>query len=104
MVRIKRILCLVLAFAILTVGVNSFASESAEADYAYIDLGNISRAVNMTVKTTLPSVDVDGVKALSSDLAAWNLYVNCNISDEFLYDLPLYTPVDVTVEYLDRGT
>lgn len=104
MVKLKRILCLVLAFAVLTAGINSFASESTEADYAYVDLGNIGSAVNMTVKTTLPSVDIDGVKALSSDLASWNLYVNCNISDKFLNDLPLYTPVDVTVEYLDRGT
>lgn len=104
MVRIKRILCGVIAVILQTSCIGSFAAQSADVEYAYVDLENKSGAEKMSVKTTLPLVDVDGVKGLKTDLAAWNLYVNCDVSDDFLYDLPLYTPIDVTIEYLDNGT
>lgn len=104
MVRTKRILCIVIAVILQTACIGSFATQSADVEYAYVDLENKSGAEKMSVKTTLPLVDVDGVKGLKTDLAAWNLYVNCDVSDDFLYDLPLYTPIDVTIEYLDNGT
>ncbi len=82
--------------------IQGISAEESSADYAYADFAGGS-SVNMSVNCPMQSVEVDGVRAVKTNKASDNLYILCNVSDKFLYDVPLYTPVDITVEYYDSG-
>lgn len=113
MKHVYRLLCFVLAFVLLISCVTVFADNGTSTkagtdgkppDYAYMDFADSSKTVNMTATHTLTAVTEDGVKGVKTTNATDNRYILCDISDEFLYNIPIYTPLDITVEYLDKGT
>lgn len=81
----------------------AFGDETLHCDYAYADFAKQETAVNIEIDCKMETVEKDGKKGVLSSKQSDNLYILCNIKDDFLYDLPIYTPVDITVEYFDHG-
>ena len=102
MKRSYRVVCFILSILLSTVCFGAFAEESS-TEAAHIDFNNPSNMVNIRYITDMVTVTAGGRQCLSSSKEFNRLYIYCDISDDFLYDLPIYTPIDITVEYFDKG-
>ncbi len=81
------------------------ASADEAVDYAEIIFGNIPQYTNMNERYANYMVAATeqgrtGTKSVA-DAGGDSMWID--IADNFMYDLPQDTPVDITVEYFDKG-
>lgn len=76
---------------------------AADENYAHVVYGNTNKTYNMAATDSFKLVERKGKKGRQTVIADNNIYVYMDISKDFMYDLPIYTPVEVIVEYFDEG-
>ncbi len=101
---IKTALSVIMSLQFVLSGSNVFAAEG-EIDYALAYFDREDTFVNMSIPGYIvDTVDIGGrlVRTSRGNQAVVHLY--CNVADDFMYNLTDGTPVEITVEYYDRGT
>ncbi len=102
----QKALSAVLVFFILAVAVPGFAmAEEETADYAGAVFGAVTKYVNMheDYANYMAPATEQGRTGLKSAKAAGGDSMWLGINDDFMYDLPPDTPIDIIVEYFDGG-
>ena len=102
---LKSLLSFLLVVAMLSMSFPMLCVSADEvANYAYKDFGDPKNAVNLTSDwDTFVTKTKDGRTGWQSMRDSEAIYIWMDIADSFMYDLPLDTPVDITVEYYDEG-
>ncbi len=94
---------LILLVFILVVSVFSGMSALGASNVASYDFGTGS-GENITISSGAATVSKDGRNALYLNPSeSKSYYINVKVDDSFLYDIPDYTPIEVTLEYYDEG-
>ncbi|MGN0179893.1 MAG: sugar-binding protein [Monoglobaceae bacterium] len=99
---IKGIALIIAAIMCLPGGFSVFAEEE-EAVYAYIIYGKPDKVLNLTATGNVDTVERDGRIGKKTNHANNVDAIAIDVDDNCLYDIPNYTPIDVTVEYFDEG-
>lgn len=87
----------------LSIGFSTFAEET-ENVYAYILYGKPDRVQNLTATGNLDTVERGSRIGKKTNHANNVDAIVIDVDDNCLYDIPNFTPIDVTVEYFDEGT
>ncbi len=95
-----KIIALLIVFVINNI---SLVRAENETDYAKADFGSEREYINMSCNESLDAVERDGRGGIKTNISKKALFILCDVTDSFLYDLPEYTPIDITVEYFDEG-
>lgn len=101
----KRITAFILGFALLAQTV-ALAAPADTADCAEAVFGKKDVLTNITATSSAKSALYQGeyARLLSNGSTSGNLYLKCNVSDKFLFDLDDNTPIDITVGYFDDAS
>ncbi len=95
-----KIIALLIVFVINNI---SLVLAENETDYAKAVFGSEREYINMSCNESLEAVERDGRGGIKTNISKKALFILCDVADSFLYDLPEYTPIDITVEYFDEG-
>ena len=77
-------------------------SDNEKAELYIADSGGIVNK-NLTVRGQSGITNIGGKNALWLDAKTTDYYMMFDIDDEFMYDLPMYTALEITIEYFDQG-
>lgn len=105
----KKSIACVLAALMFASGVNVTAfAEEKQADegeyYPKVTLGSTIKEEGLHVITSFTPVEREGREGLMSGEKAGGgnpEYINVDVDDNYMYDAPLFTAVEVAVEYFD---
>lgn len=100
----KRLLSAALVLSMLLTGVCSMAAEPKKREYAQKIFSSQSIEDGITTNWNNYAVATrDGREGWKMGVEANYYNIWMDIDDDFMYNLPPDTPVDVTVEYFDEG-
>ncbi|MBO4898377.1 MAG: hypothetical protein J5590_08790 [Clostridia bacterium] len=102
---LKKSIAILTAF-MLTASVNimSFAEENSEEYYPKVTLGANVKEEGLHIITSFTPTIKGGREGLMSGEKAGGgnpEYINVDVDDDYMYDAPNFTAVEVTVEYFD---
>ena len=103
----KKSIALILAALMCFGNINILAAESlvenSEEDYPMITLGSKIKGEGLRISTEYTPVVKGGREGLMSGVqpGAGAEYILVDIDDSWAYDLPIYTGIEVIVEYFD---
>lgn len=101
----KKIVTILLAAIMQASLIPSIASAEDTVDYAEIIFGNVPQYTNMNERYAnyMVAATEQGRTGTKSVKDAGGDSMWLDINDNFMFDLPEDTPVDITVEYFDKG-
>ncbi|MGN0180460.1 MAG: sugar-binding protein [Monoglobaceae bacterium] len=79
-------------------------SVFAEDEYASVIFSSQNKTERLKVTESWTAVERMGRIGKRTNISGNALYAYVNVNDDFLYNLPEYTPIEITVEYFDEGT
>ena len=106
----KRILSIIVAVCIGMISFAAFEMPSFATDtyLARAVLGTTNNLDKIGIATAANQMDTvvtkGGRQGYTSSLASEKYYLPFNVYSSVLYDVPMYTPIDITVDYYDEGT
>ena len=98
---ISKIISIILIVVIISTFFSGLVVFGAES-YAKVTFGKTINAINISVSGGLIPLERGGRMGSKTAKDSWIEYAYFNIDDNFLYDVPNYTPIDITVEYYDQ--
>ena len=101
--KFKKVSSIILSLSLALSGITQIFAADAE-QYALADFGKDETFVNCKVNAFTNPVEVGGRMGRMSKKGQGQHHIYVNVADSFMHDLPDGTPVEVTVEYFDRGT
>lgn len=101
-ISIKKFIVCILTFAVILQTINFQIYAEEEKTYASATFGSeiVTKNLKITNNGMTPVVK-DGREGISTISSSWKMEVWMDIDDDFMSNLPIYTPVSVTVDYFD---
>lgn len=101
--RMRYVACIVAAVMFMTIiGAGAIGWAEENSDCAEINLGKKITTTNIGSYLTsaqFSAQTLGGREGLMTNMGAGGHFIYVNIGDQFMYDLPENTPVDITIDY-----